>query len=576
MAKVTIRVRRDTTANWVANNPVLADGEIAIEKLTGSSLVKIKIGDGTTAWNTLPYSVDMPTIESYATESAVSAVQAADIAKMYRQKNTPYTAGDIVYGALNLAKGFVLYCKTGGTTSASDITTWGAVNADTTDGAVVWTTKNAGDLLPVLYVTANTTLLVSQMPSYVNCTGTVPYTVTMPTPSTANGGTFVVRNANSVAITLATPAGTFLGPHGSATTSLSLPPGVIVELYTGGSNWVVTTWEDNPTTTGTAPITVTTDANNNKTISHAVSGIAAGTYNGLTVTALGHATAFTQPTTLSGYGIADAPTTTAMNTAIAANSFYRIVGDNGNVVNNTKLGVLQVSFKIVSDSNMVSGDTVSLVIQNETTATVSTLLTLTAGTDFTIGTTLTDTVNNIATVLTANTTFNAIYTVVTVSGSLVITEITATGNTPFYITYVHNSTTYFIAQYYQPSIIAGTTYFKITSNSEKIITIPTIFKNYQIKAEIQILIPYNGKSVWINSPQLQSITVNGTTLLTGIEVTVDYTINAIRIKNKQLFSASQSIPSNTFPSSLITGGSGFNWLYTLLARLVITKTGGLV
>jgi len=140
MAKVTIRVRRDTTANWVANNPVLADGEIAIEKLTGSSLVKIKIGDGTTAWNTLPYSVDMPTIESYATESAVSAVQAADIAKMYRQKNTPYTAGDIVYGALNLAKGFVLYCKTGGTTSASDITTWGAVNADTTDGAVVWTT----------------------------------------------------------------------------------------------------------------------------------------------------------------------------------------------------------------------------------------------------------------------------------------------------------------------------------------------------------------------------------------------------------------------------------------------------
>lgn len=235
-----------------------------------------------------------------ASQANLSAVQSADIAKMYRQKGTPYTPGEIVYGALNLAKGFVLWCKTGGTTSPSDIATWGAVNADTTDGTVVWTTKSAGDLLPVLYVTANTTLLVSQMPSYVNCTGTATYTVTMPTPATANGGTFVVRNANSVAITLATPAGSFLGPHGSATTSLSLPPGVIVELYTGGSNWVVTTWEDNPTITGTSPITVTTDVNNNKTIAHGTSGIAAGTYNGLTVTALGHVTGFTQPTTFVG------------------------------------------------------------------------------------------------------------------------------------------------------------------------------------------------------------------------------------------------------------------------------------
>ena len=46
-----IQLRRDTAANWTANNPVLADGEPGLEKDTG----KEKIGDGVTAWNSLSY-----------------------------------------------------------------------------------------------------------------------------------------------------------------------------------------------------------------------------------------------------------------------------------------------------------------------------------------------------------------------------------------------------------------------------------------------------------------------------------------------------------------------------------------
>jgi|GEM_PF-4938753 len=46
-----IQLRRDTAANWTANNPILADGEPALEKDTG----KEKVGDGVTAWNDLPY-----------------------------------------------------------------------------------------------------------------------------------------------------------------------------------------------------------------------------------------------------------------------------------------------------------------------------------------------------------------------------------------------------------------------------------------------------------------------------------------------------------------------------------------
>ena len=55
MAK-QIQIRRDTAANWTAANPVLAQGEIGIElDGLGTSTVLQKIGDGVTAWASLPY-----------------------------------------------------------------------------------------------------------------------------------------------------------------------------------------------------------------------------------------------------------------------------------------------------------------------------------------------------------------------------------------------------------------------------------------------------------------------------------------------------------------------------------------
>ena len=55
MAK-QIQIRRDTAANWTAANPVLAQGEIGIElDGLGTPLVLQKIGNGVTAWDSLPY-----------------------------------------------------------------------------------------------------------------------------------------------------------------------------------------------------------------------------------------------------------------------------------------------------------------------------------------------------------------------------------------------------------------------------------------------------------------------------------------------------------------------------------------
>ena len=46
-----IKLRRDTAANWLAANPILAAGEPGLETDTG----KVKYGDGVTAYALLPH-----------------------------------------------------------------------------------------------------------------------------------------------------------------------------------------------------------------------------------------------------------------------------------------------------------------------------------------------------------------------------------------------------------------------------------------------------------------------------------------------------------------------------------------
>jgi hypothetical protein len=49
-----IQVRRDTAANWTSANPTLAQGELGVETDT----LKVKCGNGSTAWTGLSYLID--------------------------------------------------------------------------------------------------------------------------------------------------------------------------------------------------------------------------------------------------------------------------------------------------------------------------------------------------------------------------------------------------------------------------------------------------------------------------------------------------------------------------------------
>ena len=48
---VHIQIRRDTAANWNANNPILKLGEIGCDM----TAKRLKVGDGSTAWNSLAW-----------------------------------------------------------------------------------------------------------------------------------------------------------------------------------------------------------------------------------------------------------------------------------------------------------------------------------------------------------------------------------------------------------------------------------------------------------------------------------------------------------------------------------------
>jgi hypothetical protein len=76
MAFSQIQIRRDTTVNWTSNNPVLADGEVAID----TTSKRIKVGDGSTAWTYLGFANDSESIILYLSPLNLDAVANTKVA----------------------------------------------------------------------------------------------------------------------------------------------------------------------------------------------------------------------------------------------------------------------------------------------------------------------------------------------------------------------------------------------------------------------------------------------------------------------------------------------------------------
>lgn len=103
--------RRDTASNWTSGNPVLASGELGVEKDTG----KFKLGNGVSTWSQLPYfspgssSSGTPTMTTYTRDGAYVFV-AGDAWQMNQldagsgavwtipnEITVPYPSGTVLY-----------------------------------------------------------------------------------------------------------------------------------------------------------------------------------------------------------------------------------------------------------------------------------------------------------------------------------------------------------------------------------------------------------------------------------------------------------------------------------------------
>ena len=89
-----IQLRHDTAANWTSVNPVLLEGEVGIETDTR----KQKFGDGTTAWNSLPYDVGSTALQGITSSNVTNALGYTPVNK----------AGDTITGTLNLSNDLIL------------------------------------------------------------------------------------------------------------------------------------------------------------------------------------------------------------------------------------------------------------------------------------------------------------------------------------------------------------------------------------------------------------------------------------------------------------------------------------
>lgn len=176
---VKLQLRRDTTANWSASNPILAEGEIGID----TTLRQAKIGDGVTAWNSLVFGF---------TTTAAAGLPAGGAAGLFLRKRTgtDYDA-EWVGGAEALTAARTYYVRTDGSDSNT-----GLVN---NAGGAFLTIQKAVNVVAGLFIGSNNvTIQIAD--------GTYTGNVTVNAPWSGTGTVTLLGNTGTPANVVLNPA----------------------------------------------------------------------------------------------------------------------------------------------------------------------------------------------------------------------------------------------------------------------------------------------------------------------------------------------------------------------------------
>jgi hypothetical protein len=93
-----IQIRRDTSTNWTSANPILAQGEMGLETNTN----KVKIGDGSSVWNSLSYFGGAGALASLSDVSFTSLASGQFPMANASGLFTNQSLGSLIYGITSL------------------------------------------------------------------------------------------------------------------------------------------------------------------------------------------------------------------------------------------------------------------------------------------------------------------------------------------------------------------------------------------------------------------------------------------------------------------------------------------
>lgn len=251
MAVVTqIQLRRGTAASWTSANPTLASGEFGYETDTG----KAKIGNGTTAWNSLSYSLTgaTGTVTSVTAGTGLSGGTITSTGTI--ALSTPVSVANGGTGITSFGTGVATWL---GTPSSANLAA--AVTDETGSGSLVFGTNptiTGGTfadaiirnqlLTPTFTTNAYTLVLTDQGDILLLSNGATAGTVYIPTNAsvafpTGTQITVIQTGAGQITITATTPATTTIASTGGTATSpkLRVQNASATLIKTGTDTWYV-------------------------------------------------------------------------------------------------------------------------------------------------------------------------------------------------------------------------------------------------------------------------------------------------------------------------------------------------